>query len=61
MKKPNYEITLYRTTNGIFPKMDISLFRLRVWVNLESTSPYKTDLGAKRGILKVARKMGLVK
>ncbi len=59
MKTKSYEISLYRTTNGIFPTMFLPKGRKLNIITISKA--YKTDNGAKRAILKKAREMGLVK
>lgn len=60
-KKPTYTISLYRTTNGIFPTMTARLGKTKDTFDLKIDYPYKTDAYAKRGIIRLARKMGLIK
>ncbi len=60
MKTKSYSIRLYRTTNGIFPTMNF-IARKNVNGCITVSSAYKTDAGAKRAILKLAKDMGLLK
>lgn len=61
-KEPPYTISLYRTTNGIFPNLTTwKPTRYKIFISLEVDYPYKTDAGAKRGIIRLAKRMGLIK
>lgn len=58
--KPKYEISLYRTTEGIFPSIVFALENPKGLIKFEIQKPYKTDAGAKRGIILLAKAMGLL-
>lgn len=60
-KKPLYEISLYRTTEGIFPSLFFALENPKGLIKLEIQKPYKTDAGAKREIILLAKRIGLIK